>query len=150
MHRFFEPSDTFLDWLADYAGDRVVFDVGCGACHVTLALRARQVKALGIDPRYDWIEDMPRELMNAVLPFMAQECKPLLTTKNSLVLFCRPCHDGFVQDTIPMLPTTAEVLYISIPDNTALDLDGFCYTEVVEAPPCEVEKVFRVHRRNRC
>lgn len=143
--RFFEPTQKFIGWLAAYAGERIVFDVGCGDGHVLTCLHYHGVKAMGIDPRYQ-CERMPLELMSCVLPQNAQECKILKNTQNSLVLFCRPCHSGFVADTIRLLPQTAEVLYISKPSNVNIDLADF-ETELVDSPRCkEHERVYRIKR----
>src|SRR3954466_5463020 len=95
--RFFEPSEPFLDWLAAYAGERLTFDVGCGEGHITRALDARGVKVLGIDPAFSSIESRDIFLACRVLPMFAEKCSVLQQTERSLVLFCRPCHGGFVE-----------------------------------------------------
>jgi SAM-dependent methyltransferase len=141
--RFFEPTERFLDWLAGHAGGRVVFDVGCGEGHVLLALHARRVKAVGIDPRYE-AEQVRPPLSSCVLPMRAEECGYLKRAEAALVLFCRPCHSGFVALTIPMLRPSCEVLYVGCPFNAARDLPGLEFEEVAGAPPCPEEKVYRV------
>lgn len=145
MMRFFEPTQAFLGWLAAYARDRLVFDVGCGAGHITLALRDRGVRVLGIDPRFAYVERVPLGLHNCILPVEARDCRLLREAQDSLVLFCRPCHSGFVADTIDVLPRTAEVLYISKPCNVAYDLPDF-KVRVVRAPECPEERVYQVLR----
>ncbi len=141
--RFFEPSDEFLDWLADYAAGRPTFDVGCGDGHVLLALQARGVRAVGIDPSWRYAEVVPTHLCNCLLIGEAERTRILKSTPNSLVLFCRPCHSGFVARTLHVLPPDSEPLYISKPSNLTLDLPDF-ETEVVEAPACLEEVVYRV------
>jgi SAM-dependent methyltransferase len=146
MLRFFEPSEKWLDWLAKYAAGRVVFDVGCGAGHVTLSLLKRKVKVLGIDPRYKWgLGELTPELSKVVLPYEAQHVKALRNTPNTLVMFCRPCHSGFVQETIDVLHPTAEVLYISKVCNVGVDLVDMS-TRVLDCPKCPEEKVYQVRR----
>lgn len=147
MLRFFDPTDEFLDWLAAHAVGKVrrlVFDVGCGEGHLVRQLRGRGVPAVGVDPRYQY-QTVPPELVSAILPFEAQECKALHRCGGSLILFCRPCHSGFVGETIPLLHPTAEVLYVSKEENVRMDLDGFEWEEV-ESPPCPIERVYRVRR----
>jgi hypothetical protein len=138
MIRFFEPTDKFLNWLAKYAGKRLVFDVGCGDGHITRELVKRKVKCLGIDPRYRW-EPVPSRMHNLILPMEAERVSILATTPKSLVLFCRPCHNGFVLNTIRRLHPTTEVLYISKPKNLVVDTCDLDYDELA-APPCEEER----------
>jgi SAM-dependent methyltransferase len=145
MMKFFEPTAEFLDWLAKYAKGRFVFDVGCGAGHILLELHKLGTKALGIDPVYKY-ERAPISLCTCVMPCEAKECALLLTNENSLVLFCRPCHNGFVAETIKLLPVSSEILYISKPDNVKVDLPGM-ETILVETPPCPEELVYRVIKR---
>ncbi len=144
MMKFFEPSSRWLDWMARYAGDRIVFDIGCGAAHITLALQKRGVKCLGIDPRYRQFDRMPVQLMSCVLTEDAQHCRLVRDMPKALLLFCRPCHSGFVQETIRAMHTTSEALYISKPKNVAIDLPDLAVRLVRAAPLCPEEKVYRV------
>lgn len=155
MMRFFEPSKQFLDWLAKYAGKRITFDVGCGEGHITEALIDRGVKCLGIDPRFQWLDEpVPQKLRNCIIPMEAEMCYTLRTTEKSLVLFCRPCHSGFVTNTIDVLPASAEVLYISKPDNVHVDIMSFNHAdnpvqfefEELETPRCREERVYKILR----
>lgn len=144
MIRFFNPSAKWIDWLAKYAGDRIVVDVGCGDGHLVQELAKRKVKVLGIDPRYIW-DDSMSPLFNMILPMEAQKAPVLRTQANMLVLFCRPCHSGFVQETIDILHPTAEVLYISKPCNVGEDIVDMD-TEALKTPRCPEERVYRVLR----
>jgi hypothetical protein len=147
--RFFEPSDEWLDWAAAYAGGRMVFDVGCGEGHVVRALRERRVPAIGVDPMWEWAPDN-RDLVSAIIPAFAEHCRLLQKWENGLVLFCRPCHGGFVDAAVRLLHASSEVLYISRPSNVNvdIDLDDFL-AEAVECPACPEERVFRISPRSR-
>lgn len=144
MIRFFEPTPTFLDWLAGYARGRIVVDVGCGDGHLVRQLHKRSVKCMGIDPRYRF-ERVPRDLSSCILPMEGERCTLLKTTPNLLVLFCRPCHSDFVSRTIYILHPTDEVLYISKPCNVSVDLCDMDVAEI-DAPECPEERVYRVVR----
>jgi SAM-dependent methyltransferase len=145
--RFFNPNHQFLVLLSQYAGRRPVFDIGCGDGHVTLALRKLGARVLGIDPRYRYEEVRPVELAACVLPFPAQECPILRNTPNSLALFCRPCHNGFVLETLRVLHPTSEALYIGLPVNLDLDLPEQPI-KLLATPPSgqEKEKAWRILR----
>lgn len=147
--RFFEPSGAFLDWLADYAGKRIVFDVGSGEGHIVRALRDRQVKAIGIEPRWLIDEELyDHSLCNAILPQMAQECPLLLRATSALVLFCRPCHSGFVGETLDLLDASNEVLYISrTADYLGLDFDLSKYRAKVMCHPGIEGGLWKLTRR---
>jgi SAM-dependent methyltransferase len=141
--KFFEPSKRFLDWLAKYANGRIVFDVGCGEGHVLKALRKRGVRAIGIDPLWDWSE-RDVELCSAVLPVEAETCKMLKETENTLAIFCRPCHSGFVTKTIQALPKTSESLYISLEHNLKVDIDPSLSPRRLTHPKCPEENVWSI------
>lgn len=140
---FFDPSSQFVEWFREYAGGRLVIDVGCGSGLFIARLHDRQVKAIGVDPR--WADERHPHLSNAILPFYAEECELLHRSEHALITFCRPCHDGFVGRTLPLLQPSSEVLYISKPENVELDLEGRAY-EAIDAPELPVERVYRVIR----
>lgn len=139
--RFFEPSSRFLDWLAKYAAGRIVIDVGCGEGHIVRALGERGVKALGIDPMWEQTPDNV-DLINRIIPLQAENVT-CLGMKNALVLFCRPCHSGFVEAAINRVHHTSEVLYISKPTNVVMDLGDYRGREL-KTPRCKEEKVYQV------
>lgn len=147
--RFFEPTDEFLDWLAAYAGRRITIDVGCGEAHIVRALNDRGVRVLGIEPAWLWAGHYDPMMAAQVVPTKAESSLLIRQAKDSLVLFCRPCHDLFVERTIAVLPPGNEVLYISLPHNLGLDFDlGRHDVEVLDTPACPGgEMVWRVSRR---
>ena len=143
--KFFEPSGDFLDWLAKYAAGRCVYDVGCGEGHITIALQARSVKCLGIDMfrQDDYIE---KGLFNKIIVMDAERCS-FLKEREGLIIFCRPCHSGFVERIIQTCHPQSEVLYISKPENLEVDLPNCKYLKLdVETGAKEGEQVYRVGR----
>lgn len=138
---FFAPGDAFLTWLKAHAGDRPVFDVGCGSGLFTERMWAVGIKALGIDRRaYDTVRHLATRLRT--LQACATDCQTL-RDHAGLVLFCRPDHTGWVADAILKLHADSEVLYISKPGNRHVDLPEF-KTEEVAAPGLKVERVYKV------
>jgi len=148
--KFFEPNDAFLDWLAKHAGNRMVFDVGSGEGHITRALLSRKVKCVGIEPQWDRYFEENRDLVNAIIPTEAEHCSSVALATNSLFLFCRPCHNLFVERTLRRLQPGNEVLYITKPENLGVDFDLKMWTvKKVDAPPCPEERVWQVVRSRR-
>ena len=140
--RFFEPPKKFFDWLVAYAGNRIVFDVGSGEGHIVRELRDRKVKVVGVEPRWLCDDLYDPMLSSCILPQMAEECSLLRTTKNSLVMFCRPCHSGFVDRTLRLLPSSSEALYISPLHNLGVDfpLEEFKH-EQLQIPHVSMDEI---------
>lgn len=140
---FFDPADEFLAWLKAHAGDRPVFDVGCGNCKLLERMWAAGIRAMGID-KYAYEHDVPMETLQRVLAQDATRC-PTLANHPGLVLFCRPNHTGWVADAVVKVHPDSEVLYVSKPGNQHVDLPRFTF-EQLDAPGCRVEEVRRVLR----
>ena len=140
---FFDPKDAFLIWLKQHAGDRPVFDVGCGNGRFLERLWTHNIKAMGID-KFAYDSDIAPDTLLRVLQQDATRCKTL-QQHPGLVLFCRPNHTGWVADTVLTTHPESEVLYISKPENLPQDLPDFT-VETVKAPGCRVETVYRVLR----
>jgi hypothetical protein len=117
MISFFIPDNVMLSWLIEYAADRFIFDIGCGNGSVIKAINnIVDDKAYGIDLLWDYEEPLlPVYRQNALESRLVRECK------QSLVLFCRPCHSDWVENVIGFLPDGIEVLYIGLPENVEVD-----------------------------
>jgi hypothetical protein len=115
MSTFFNPRDSFLKWLKKHADGRIVWDVGCGNGVFLKRMHAAGVKVIGVEPEPDhsgiW-RDIT--LLSSFFPQKAEECLTLHKAKDALILFCRPCHDGFVNRTLPLLDASSEILWISL------------------------------------
>lgn len=121
MNKFFEPDEEFLMWIKDYANNRLIVDCGAGKGHITRALHVMGCKVVGIDPYADYTkfrdENFRLRLGHIhMIPDQSEHSK-LAQMPNSLLLFCRPCHSSFVEDTIQNMHPTSEALYITKPDN---------------------------------
>lgn len=124
---FFRPNNTMIEWIAKYAGDRVIIDVGCGSARLTTALADQGCKVVGIDPFLDDdnVEALVMSRMNAgksmiqLLPKKIEDMKALFVGAGDkvLLMFARPCHSDFVYNTLNMKDESTEVLYITVPKN---------------------------------
>lgn len=140
---FFQPLSAFIPWLKAYAGDRPVYDVGCGTGHLLKMMWAANIKAMGIDLYADFIKD--REVRLRSMMGDARQVR-VLREHPGLVLFCRPSHDGWVAETICRnLHHESEVLYVSKPGNQFVDLVDF-ELEELPAPGLDIELVWKVKK----
>lgn len=143
---FFKPTTLFADWLLDYARDRIVYDCGCGDGVLLSMLVARKCKAIGVEPF--WAGRVTRSAINLpVMPVTVQRCR-LLRTHRGLILIARPDHSGWCEWLCHHAHPDSEVLYIGKPENTDVDLPDWGL-DVVDAPECAEEVVYRVDRINR-
>lgn len=143
---FFEPDASFFPWLVEYLKGRAVVEIGCGNCRMIRRMHLHKIKAMGIDPLFD-IKNHP-DLGNACLNQTGQECRAIRTKQKMVVLFCRPCHNGFVEETCEQVGPNAEILYISLPKNVEEDLPPpWVATELPDVPGLTGgEKVYTVKK----
>lgn len=134
---FFQPDREFLQWIKEYVGDRLVVDVGCGSGKLTERLRYMGVRVFGVDPYFD-----PKSLHEVnvrrikegqellhIISKPIEECGNYFQNQGDKVvlLFARPCHTKFIQNTLKMKDSETEALYITKPENLELydDLGPF-------------------------
>ena len=125
---FFQPDDKLVNWLAEYAKNRVIFDIGCGNGHLLEKLRdvAGYKKTIGIEPFYDMeahLEKMQNNLNNMV-KILSQKVEDKMVEsiiragkENILLVFARPCHSDFVENALSFKNKETEALYITVPEN---------------------------------
>lgn len=114
--RFFEPDIILLHSLRKYIGKRMVLDIGCGGGDL---LKELQLRGVGVDPHFS---GNTMELLQQgihIFPEPVQECERFLQKifDRSIVIFARPCHSNFVEQTLDMMPSGVEALYITVPEN---------------------------------
>lgn len=141
---FFDPKPEFFPWLKKVAGELPVFDVGCGNGRLIRRLQHYGFKAAGADPLFD--PKQHRDLANCVFPKEAERID-WLKRQAMCVLFCRPCHSGFVEDVIQGLHPDSIVLYFSKPENLRTDIPTKWEAEVLDCPGLVVETGYRIHRQ---
>lgn len=142
---FFEPSEAFVAWLAAHAAGRVVVDCGCGDGDLLRRLLARGVKAIGVDPWWALKDGFDPRLQ--VLPLPAQKAG-FIHSHPAVLVVARPDHGGWVDELVDHAHPGSEILYVGKPCNVREDLVDREVEEVVDAPPCLVERVYRVVRDN--
>ncbi len=124
---FFRADNKFCKWLTEYAGNRVIVDVGCGNARLLEHLSSHGARVCGIEPNLN-LEH--HQMMNIkrmqsglnlinILPQPVEQCSDFLNSMGdkALIIICRPCHGNFVENTIRMVNGKTEVLYITIPEN---------------------------------
>ena len=119
---FFEPSKKFLDWLVKLAAGRPIIDCGCGDGHVTLALSDRGANVIGLDlyARDEW--SLERNIL------LEMDANEFPFPRNAIVLFCRPCHGGWVEQVVRKAKQKAEViLYVGLEKNLEEDLGDYAF-----------------------
>lgn len=124
---FFKPELDFCEWLKEYAGDRMIIDVGAGQGHLVRMLKMTGAKAMGLEPNYDPM--LAREWrigrgddfdINEILPWTVEKAKGLIEkmgAEKAMLVFARPCHSDFVYNGIYNMPKGMEALYITKPEN---------------------------------
>lgn len=113
--RFFRPLGSFLSWAREEAGGRVVYDVGAGTGHVSLALSAEGVRVLAID-----LGPSPASVWQTV----SADGGAFAYRPGSVVMLCRPCHGSFPERVVSRaVERGASVWYVGLERNVADDLD---------------------------
>jgi SAM-dependent methyltransferase len=116
---FFRPTARFVRWMKAQHGKQHVYDVGCGVGGTSKALAEAglRVTAIDLQPRADSVF--------AVIQANSTEHQ---FEKDSVVMFCRPCHEnGFVRDTILKALNCGirAIVYVGLRRNVRHDLGGY-------------------------
>jgi hypothetical protein len=118
-HRvFFRPTRVFVRWVKAHYGKKHIYEVGCGVATVSnmLAKAGMHVTALDLHSR-----------IQSEYPALRGDSTEHPFDKGSVVMFCRPCHEGgFVRETIlnAMTCGVMAVVYVGLDRNVRHDLGG--------------------------
>jgi len=134
---FFKPTMKFIKWIRDYADDRMIIEVGCGTGLVLRMLQSiGYTHLMGMDPAFDYMAEHLQALEAGrnplqILPYSIERGAKMLsdifkpkpaqpgyaewTQKGALLLCCRPCHSGFLEQAIDAVCSGTEVMYITKP-----------------------------------
>ena len=133
---FFQPTNEFVQWLKEYAGDRVVVEIGCGDGLLIAKMNEAEMKCIGVDLYYPFnIEteiEVPKS-MNILYGFAGEDCE-LIKDKRSLIVIARPCHDGFPSRVAKNKAEGVEMLYVGLERNIDEDLYGKLTHTKIELP----------------
>jgi len=153
---FFYPSDAFVSWLVEYAGDRLIIDAGCGEGLLTRKiLDAGHENVLAIDPRWPDVAmiyqseiDGSDEIKLPSNHVVSLEAQHFANHRHPLLMVCaRPSHGGWVSELVDLKADHIEVLYIGKPSNISRDFDELDHVLVeLPAPACKDERVYRAER----
>lgn len=129
--RYFQPDAQFVQWLVDYANGRLIIECGCGSGDLLIELKEKGANVLGIDPYVDAVPFIQKCFdrgvgMINVIPEFAED-STMLQLDNVLVLFCRPCHSDWVENTLDTMNPNNEALYIGLAKNVEKDIPNFQY-----------------------
>lgn len=101
--RFFKPLPSFWEWIIPLSFRKIVVDIGCGNGDLLREMHEQQIKAFGIDIRYELFDTLPpRDLMSSILPFSVERAvqyEIITLGEDQLIrIVCRPSHGGFIRD----------------------------------------------------
>jgi len=117
--RFFGPRPRFIQYMAANYRGRLLFEIGAGAGHVARALADSGLRITALDLYHQDFEEFPITIADATTYKYPPE---------SIIMFCRPSHEGFVGKTIEraLKCGVSEILYVGLPVNRRHDLG--CYS----------------------
>jgi hypothetical protein len=103
---------------ANYRG-RLLFEIGAGAGHVARALADSGLRITALDLYHQDFEEFP---------IIIADVTAYTYARDSVVMFCRPSHEGFVEKAIEraLKCGVTEILYVGLPMNRRHDLG--CYS----------------------
>lgn len=113
--RFFLPKAKFVRYMtANYRG-KLLYDVGAGVGHVARALADEGLDVTALDLYHREEEQFPITIADVTAYTYKAE---------SVLMFCRPSHEGFVEKTIgaALKQDVREILYIGLSRNLPHDL----------------------------
>ena len=122
--KFFEPNAKFFELMNKYPDDLTIYDVGAGVGHVSKELqeKGKQVVALDMFPR-DY----------SYFPVTIADAERYYYDMNSILMFCRPCHGYFVENSInrSVMFGVKQIIYVGLYKNVEDDL-GIYYEIAIE------------------
>lgn len=126
---FFKPNTELVKWLIEYAGDRIIIDAGSGEKFLLSQqlIKNGAKRVLAVDPYIDYNDYMLWRQLNMgnmdisfhIFQNEIQDMKDILNNKyqDILLIFARPCHSNWVEETLNLKSDKVEALYITVPEN---------------------------------
>lgn len=107
---FFRPTPLFVRWMKARFSGQLIYDLGSGMSHVAKALAEAglRVTAIDLQPRTESEFDV-----------IKADGTQYQFEKGSVLLFCRPCHNGFVEKTLTkgIMCGVADIVYVGLTKN---------------------------------
>ena len=116
---FFRPTKQFLRFMNSHHSEKHVYEAGCGVAKVSALLSKAGMHVTAIDRV---------ERTESECPVVTADSTTFQYEKGSVVLLCRPCHEGgFVRETILNALTCGvrAVIYVGLDRNARHDLGGY-------------------------
>jgi hypothetical protein len=113
--KYFSPTPVFARWVKSQFNGKHIYDVGAGVGHVSKALAKAGMRMTAIDLA-------PRT--NSETEVLMADSTQYPFEKDSVVMFCRPSHSGFVERTIAnaIQRHVAAIVYVGLTKNLLDDL----------------------------
>jgi hypothetical protein len=117
-HRiFFQPTTNFIRWMTVQFGGELIYDLGSGMGHVAKALATAGLHVIALDL-------VPRTASVSEFEVLRADSTQYPFQKDSVVMFCRPSHSGFVEKTLTkaIQSRVSHILYVGLTKNLQDDL----------------------------
>jgi len=141
--RFFGPRPRFIQYMAANYRGRLLFEIGAGAGHVARALADLGLTITALDLYHQDFEEFPITIADATVYKYPPE---------SVIMFCRPSHEGFVEKAIEraLKCGVTEILYVGLPANRRQDLGGYNarFRRILTDVGRKRENVYRMCRKD--
>jgi SAM-dependent methyltransferase len=122
--KFFEPNNKFFELINEYPDYLTFYDIGAGAGHVSRYLNDRKKKVVAIDIFTRDYSYFPTIKAFSEYYNYGDDC---------VLMFCRPCHSYFVEDTISrgIDCGVKQFIYVGLNKNVENDL-GIYYDKAIK------------------
>lgn len=135
----FKPDLKLVKWLVNYANGRIIIHVGSGQGHLVNMLKWQGGgRAMGIEPNFnkqEWIKwRMHRDGadidVNEILEGDVQKYASLIKASNdkAILLITRPKVKDFVEETVEIMPSGMELIYVTTDKIRSVKTD-YCFYE---------------------
>ena len=132
--KFFIPNTKFFSWLKKYKTKKI-FDCGAGVGHVAAEAKDHGINIISID---NVLRENPE---SNILPI---DCEKYEYSLGSVLLFCRPCHSGFVERIYEKFEGKVTIFYVGLESNLSIDLIKYPYTLIEEGIGQQRENVYLI------
>ena len=118
--KFFVPKPRFTQWMKQNCAGKHIYDVGAGVGQVSALLSKKGFNVTALD-------QYPRPKEISEFDVQAADATTYQYEPGSVVMFCRPCHSGFVLNTIKQAIAcgVAAIVYVGLTKNVVMDLDAY-------------------------
>lgn len=136
---FFKPDDDFIDWLIEYARERLILEVGSGSGHLLRLLQRKYKMLMGIEPYFD-LAIYTQTCVSRGIPLIHMYPREIENSghlvsglgERAMIVLARPSHAGMVEATLEVAGPGQEVLYITKPENLELYNDLGSYRSLAK------------------